>query len=157
MHYELCIMHYFWAFRLRFSFAVGLSALSLLAKFFLAQKSLPNSQIPFPVPKSRPLAKDAAPIPNAEGLRALSIELRAVSKVNGIRHLCPKLIAHCPEPKKLSKYSGIPHKQHRFARAMSYSKYVVSKRRFVLLTRLRASRTCCEVQSPSVKDFFLMR
>ena len=58
-------MHYFWAFRLRFSFAVGLSALSLLAKFFLAQKSLPNSQIPFPVPKSRPLAKDAAPIPNA--------------------------------------------------------------------------------------------
>ena len=42
-------------------FPLYLCSLHLL----LAQKSLPNSQIPFPVPKSRPLAKDAAPIPNA--------------------------------------------------------------------------------------------
>ena len=99
MHYELCIMNY--ALRIvlwRSGFAVGLSAISLLAMFpsrFPKSRShspipfpfsLPQSHSPFPKSRSRfpnpnpaPLAKDAAPIPNA--LAATSIKLRAMSKI----------------------------------------------------------------------------
>ena len=49
MHYELCIMHYFWAFRLRFSSAVGLSALSLLASS--SPRSKISSKFPNPIPR----------------------------------------------------------------------------------------------------------
>ena len=79
MHYELCIMNCFRAFRLSPS---GFPLYLCSPCFRLA------SPIPFSVPKSRsrspypnpaPLAKDAAPIPNA--LEATGIELRAMSKI----------------------------------------------------------------------------
>ena len=48
--------------------AVGLSAISLLAKFSSrSKKSDPKSQSHFPSPNPVPLAKDAASIPNALG------------------------------------------------------------------------------------------
>ena len=48
-----------------FGYAAGLSAISLLAAFFLAQKSIPKYHSPFPNSNSHHLAKDAASIPNA--------------------------------------------------------------------------------------------
>ena len=63
----------------RSGYAVGLSAISLLAKFSSrSKKSVPKSQSHFPSPNPVPLAKDAASIPNA---LAMSNEVRAMNKV----------------------------------------------------------------------------
>ena len=71
MHYELCIMNCFRAFR----FASGFPLYLCSPQSHLAS---PNP-FPKPVPESRsryPLAKDAAPIPNA--LDAPELRLQAI-------------------------------------------------------------------------------
>ena len=70
MNFELNFQFSIFSFQLSFgrSLRAGLSAISLLASFLLAQKYLQIPKSPFPAPESpTSLAKDAAAIPNALG------------------------------------------------------------------------------------------
>ena len=109
MHYELCIMNCFRAFRLSppgfplYLCSLNFSSLKKNSKF---PKSRPR--IPFLVP----LAKDAAAIPNA--LAATSNERRAVSKVTEPVEVTNLCLRQAQAPFMVQCSQPIAHRKKKF-------------------------------------------